>query len=117
MKFQYNKFYTTAVEHNGMPLCSDPDTVVLLEGDEHYGKTFFEIFGFTEESANEFRNRAKWQQVREYRDLELKKCDWTQGADVPDTIKTPWTQYRTALRNLPQDFTDPDDVVFPTKPE
>ena len=37
--------------------------------------------------------------LRQKRDRLLRESDWTQGADVPDTIKAPWAAYRKALRD------------------
>ncbi len=117
MQFQYNPIYKTPQTFNGVALMSDPSTVVMLEGDEHYGKTFKEIYEFSDNDVAEFVTQAKWVQVREYRDAELKASDWTQGADVPDNIKQPWAAYRAALRDIPTQFETPDDVVFPDRPE
>jgi hypothetical protein len=38
--------------------------------------------------------------------------------DVPLTLeeKQAWADYRQALRNIPQDFATPDEVVFPEMP-
>ena len=49
----------------------------------------------------------------------LKKCDWTQGADVPDAIKNPYQTYRTALRDLSTHSNWPllEDDDWPTEPE
>lgn len=116
MKFEYSFIYKTPQIFKDIPLMSDPSTVIMLEGDENFGKTFKEVYGFTDEEVVEFVTQAKWAQIREYRDSELKASDWTQGSDVPESIKNPWATYRNALRNLPQDFGNPDDVVFPEKP-
>ena len=57
----------------------------------------------------------KWKVVRKQRDDLLIASDWTQGADVPSSIKTPWTTYRTSLRDVPTQ-SDPDNITWPTKP-
>ena len=63
--------------------------------------------------------------LREERFRLLSECDWTQGADVPNTIKTAWQTYRQALRDLPANSTpsldsnfdlDFSSVTWPTKP-
>lgn len=56
--------------------------------------------------------------VRHQRDLELKESDWTQGVDVPDSIKLPYQTYRQALRDLPSTIVEwNQEVEWPTKPE
>jgi hypothetical protein len=60
----------------------------------------------------------EWKSIRADRDRLLAACDWTQ---MPDAALTGdelviWQDYRQALRNIPQDFDTPDDVVFPEAP-
>ena len=38
-------------------------------------------------------------------------------APVDETQKQEWTTYRQALRDIPQDYDSPDEVVYPDKPE
>lgn len=40
--------------------------------------------------------------LRVERNQRLQISDWTQGADVPEVIKTPWAAYRQKLRDLPK---------------
>ena len=63
--------------------------------------------------------------LREERFRLLSECDWTQGADVPNSIKTAWQTYRQALRDLPSKSTpkldsngdlDMSSVSWPDKP-
>ena len=56
-----------------------------------------------------------WKCIRKQRNNLLIECDWTQGADVPDTIKTAWVSYRQALRDITKQ-SDPDNITWPTKP-
>ena len=57
----------------------------------------------------------KWKVVRKQRNDLLVECDWTQGADVPNAIKSSWTSYRQALRDVTTQ-SDPDNITWPTKP-
>ncbi len=61
----------------------------------------------------------KWTYIIAYRNLILGQSDWTQLPDAVLTLaeKSAGEDYRQALRNIPQDFVNPDDVVFPTPPE
>jgi len=59
--------------------------------------------------------------LRNKRNELLKESDWTQVNDCPlsDTQKAEWQTYRQALRDLPADYQDTDnidDVVFPNLP-
>ena len=54
--------------------------------------------------------------LRRDRNYKLKTSDWTQGADVPDAIKTTWATYRQKLRDLPANTSDPSNPTWPTEP-
>jgi len=45
--------------------------------------------------------------------------DWTQIQDVAltEAKKTEWIVYRQALRDIPENYTNPDEVIFPDEPE
>ncbi len=53
--------------------------------------------------------KAGYDELRTYRDDELKTSDWTQIPDGPldSTTKTAWATYRTKLRDLPNDAKAP----------
>ena len=59
-----------------------------------------------------------WAELRNTRNIELTLCDWTQSADCPltDAKKVEWQTYRTALRNLPENTSDPRNPTWPSKP-
>lgn len=61
----------------------------------------------TAQKAHEKRNK---------RDNLLLNSDWTQGADVPTSLKSKWTDYRQNLRDLPAQSGFPDSVTWPTQP-
>ena len=58
-----------------------------------------------------------WDQIRDMRDQELKATDWRALSDR--TISQDWIDYRTALRDLPQNFESANDAAdnFPQPPE
>tara|TARA_B100000575_G_C22879561_1_gene512596 strand:+ start:26 stop:394 length:369 start_codon:yes stop_codon:yes gene_type:complete len=97
----------------------DPTLVVPApEGHPDYGKTGIEVTGadiFTPALVAEYKEKNTWAQMREYRNKELADSDWTQGNDVPDSIKIPYQTYRQALRDI-GDAATTADVVWPTKP-
>lgn len=55
--------------------------------------------------------------ARERRDFMLKQTDWTQLADIPDTTRTKFSEYRKALRDLPQQHGFPMNIHWPDMPE
>lgn len=55
--------------------------------------------------------------VRAERDRLLQSTDWTQGADIPTTIKSAYKPYRQALRDVPLQEGFPYNIIWPTKPE
>jgi len=59
-----------------------------------------------------------WDEVRAKRDSLLAASDWTQLADAPVNAseKVAWADYRQALRDVPQDFDSPDEVIWPEAP-
>lgn len=57
-----------------------------------------------------------WDEIRAHRNALLAASDWTQLPDVPLANKEAWAQYRQALRDIPQQFSDPANVVWPVPP-
>jgi len=59
-----------------------------------------------------------WIAIRIERDKLLAESDWTQLLDVVLTQdeKLEWSEYRQSLRDMPQDFENPEDVIFPEAP-
>jgi hypothetical protein len=60
-------------------------------------------------------NEQKWEQIKLWRKVELSLCDWTQVTDSP-ADKTAWATYRQALRDLPTQNADPNQIIFPSRP-
>lgn len=60
-------------------------------------------------------NEQKWEQIRLWRNSELRASDWTQLSDAPgDTVA--WANYRQALRDLPAQGGNAEDAVMPVRP-
>lgn len=64
--------------------------------------------------------------IRIERNQKLKNTDWSQGADVPDSLKTAYTTYRQELRDMPVNNSSATivdnkmtlaNVTWPTEPE
>lgn len=62
--------------------------------------------------------QSAWHEIREKRAALLAACDWTQLLDngLGAALRAQWVAYRQLLRDIPQTYTDPDDVVWPTPP-
>ena len=52
-------------------------------------------------------------EIRRQRDALLEKTDWTQLADVPQSIKERWEPYRQLLRDIPQQPGFPETITWP----
>ena len=55
-----------------------------------------------------------WAELRSRRDELLSETDWQASTDV--TMTAEQSAYRQALRDLPANTEDPDNVTWPTKP-
>ena len=120
-KFEYSpSWYYHPIKVDGVEYSYDPGEVVPVTdtSDPEYGKTVQQIVGsdkITDAMILEYREKDTWEQMRKHRNKLLIQCDWTQGVDVPDAIKTPYQTYRQALRDITKAATTAE-VVWPTKP-
>jgi len=58
---------------------------------------------------------AAWSALRAERDRRIASTDWTQLSDFPGD-PTPWQEYRQALRDLPDNTSDPLNPDWPVSP-
>ena len=67
----------------------------------------------------ENKTNEAWRKIRKERNQLLKDSDYIMVSDAPITAekKEEWTTYRQSLRDIPQTFSNPDDVTYPDKPE
>jgi hypothetical protein len=63
----------------------------------------------------EIPNDWYFERLRLWRNAQLQASDWTQVADAA-CDKAAWAEYRQALRDLPNQSTNPSDLDFPIKP-
>ncbi|CAH9055093.1 hypothetical protein PSECIP111951_01171 [Pseudoalteromonas holothuriae] len=61
---------------------------------------------------------SKWSTVKAIRDAHLKATDWVvvKHQEIGEALPEEFTQYRQTLRDIPQTFDNPDEVVWPQKP-
>lgn len=88
---QHNEFYECLLNHksftiNGLEIKPEPPIVIPVT----------------------------WETVRLKRDALLKNTDWTQLPDVPSTLSEKYKSYRQALRDVPQVYSDPTHVMWPS---
>ncbi|CAK3136811.1 Phage tail protein [Vibrio crassostreae] len=59
-----------------------------------------------------------WDDIRLKRVRLIATTDWTQTSDAPlsNEKKEEFVNYRKLLRDIPQSYAHPDDVVWPEKP-
>ena len=99
---------------------SDGASIPLAPGNRDY-QEFLVVDTELEYCPREYHptEEEQWAEVRGKRDRLLAECDWTQVVDAPLTYeqKTAWQAYRQSLRDLPQSFATPEEVVWPTTPE
>jgi len=69
----------------------------------------YEIFGSDGELLESGMKDVDWIQVRAARDQALKDSDWRAVKDR--TMSQAWKDYRTALRDLPQEHDTADDAA------
>lgn len=64
------------------------------------------------------RPELSWNDIRGLRSVLLQRSDWTQVADAPlsEEQKTAWAAYRQSLRDIPEAYATPGDVIWPTPP-
>ena len=64
------------------------------------------------------KTQAAWSQLRTERNARLAASDYTQlqDAHLSAEKKSAWADYRQALRDLPENATDPTQVTWPVSP-
>ncbi|NOU49488.1 hypothetical protein HG263_02860 [Pseudoalteromonas sp. JBTF-M23] len=68
--------------------------------------------------AEQLLAESKWATVKAIRDAHLKATDWVvvKHQEVGEALPEEFVAYRQALRDIPQTFDNPDEVVWPQKP-
>ena len=82
----------------------DTGTFIVWRNTEIPEPTEQELANAKEDAVNDFW----WKRLRTTRNKLLVDSDWSQGADIPSDLKSPYVDYRTDLRDLPTTVTKPD---------
>jgi hypothetical protein len=92
----------------------DADGVAIISSDpQDFGVTWQQIQEIMPTVLADF----KMEMLRAERNERLAASDWSQSPDIPEATRILWQPYRQALRDVPQNYTSLDDVIWPTKPE
>lgn len=57
-----------------------------------------------------------FEEIKAIRTKLLNDSDWRDLPSYPLTDQEEWKAYRKALRDIPENFSSPQDVIFPTPP-
>ena len=94
----------------------DAEEILDSEGKSHSPKQYVQSHFVGDDSAKDARLLAdKWANVRRDRDRKLAETDYLALGD--NTLSADMKTYRSKLRSVPQDNSNPDDITWPTKPE
>jgi hypothetical protein len=94
-----------------------PENSQKPEFGELYTQENYEIVWNTEKRFWEFKRKINWNFIRELRSSKLRQSDWSMLPDAnPKPSKEAWLEYRQALRDIPQKFSNPEDVIWPLPP-
>ena len=65
------------------------------------------------------QDEQPWIDLRSARNELLRACDWTDLPNAPleESQQEEWQAYRQALRDVPQQGVEPDEVIWPDVPE
>ena len=93
----------------------DAEEILDDEGKSHSPKQYVQSHFVGDDSAKDARLLAdKWANVRRDRDRKLAETDYLALGD--NTLSADMKTYRSKLRSVPQDNSDPDAITWPTKP-
>ena len=94
----------------------DAEEILDIDGKSHDPKQYVQSHFVGDDSARDARLLAdKWANIRKQRNRKLAETDYLALGD--NTLSTAMKTYRSKLRSVPQDNSDPDDITWPTKPE
>jgi hypothetical protein len=67
---------------------------------------------------SEITNDQWWAIAKWWRNALLSESDWSQATDnaLSESQRELWRQYRTELRDISDNYTDPKKIVFPDLP-
>lgn len=115
-------------QHNWFPIETISENKEIIESteyviEENLVKEIITTRDRTQEEIDKGliqKTESKWRSIRSQRDILLKKSDLNILPDKWDEMdsdtKLNWSSYRKQLRDIPQTFENPDDIIWPTEP-
>jgi len=85
-----------------------------LEGTHYHLKWDGSKIVKDDDALTAYQTADKWKNVRNDRNQRLTETDYLALKD--NTLSTAMKEYRTKLRSVPQDNSDPDNITWPVKP-
>jgi hypothetical protein len=99
----------------------EPNMVIERQVFSFNGKEVIQSRQIREKTEEEIEQEVNqlWDQIRSQRDVFLSSTDWTQLPDAPITEeeKAEWSVYRQEIRDVPNLFDSPYDIVWPEPPQ
>ena len=107
------------IEKKQTPVHPSLQWVAIPEAIRDRIKPYYRFDGSTFQPPAQLDSETAWAAARMQRNHFLADCDWTQ---LPDTglqanVKQAWHLYRQKLRDLPQNFQDPELIQWPEPPK
>ena len=94
----------------------DAEEIKDVDGNSYDPKQYVQSHFVGDDTAKDARLLAdKWENVRNQRNNKLAETDYLALND--NTLSADMETYRSKLRLVPQDNSDPDNITWPTKPE
>ena len=83
------------------------------DGDKWYTQ---KVTAYVAPSPSPDSTEEKWKMVRFERHEKLRECDYVVLEDSQVSNKDEWKTYRQALRDVPANNSDPDNITWPKEP-
>ena len=122
MKTYYKNFKSGDTELFNSLVCKETRTVIPKD---ETNRLYREVLKLVERGLAEIMDYVEpapvhypisWENIKSARNELLKETDWVGLSDVNVSNKQAWLDYRQSLRDIPQNFANSEDVVWPTKP-
>jgi hypothetical protein len=94
--------------------CPSSDHILVADKDEN--NVWTTSWMLKTKYENILANKSTEVIMKQRRNHLLKASDWTQNADVPDSISFAWRTYREDLRNITKQEGFPTAIVWPKEP-